>query len=100
MDEVSEFLADAGQFLSVFKQAKDLLPESKEKDEAAQALETAESSFKVAEAQLAQSMGFELCQCSWPPHIMLYRQELDEYHCSECGNAKTRLQPRRERQSR
>ena len=100
MDEIRVFLAAAGQFLSVFKKAKDLLPDSKEKDDATKALETAESSFKVAEAQLAQSMGFELCQCSWPPNIMLYRHELDEHHCSECGNAKTRIQLRRERQSR
>lgn len=100
MDEMRVFLATAGQLLSVFKQAKDILPDSKEKDDATQALETAESSLKITEVKLAQSLGYELCQCSWPPKIMLYKHKLDEYHCEECGNAKTRIQIGRERQSR
>lgn len=100
MDEINEFLSAASQFLNVFKQAKDLLPDSKEKIDATEALRKAESSFRVAEAKLAQSMGFELCQCSWPPSIMVFKHELDEYHCNECGNAITRSRLHRERQRR
>lgn len=100
MDEIKECLTAAAQFLSIFKQARDLLPESKEKDKASEALIKAESSFKAAEAQLAQSMGFELCQCAWPPNIMVFKHEFDEYYCNECGNAITRIGLRRERKHR
>ncbi len=100
MDEIKVYFSAASQVLSIFKQAKDLLPESKEKDEASKALVKAESSFKAAEAQFAQSMGFELCQCAWPPNIMILKHEHDEYQCKECGNAITRIRLRRERKHR
>ena len=97
MDELNQFLSSIGQVLSLLKKGKDLLPDGKEKEDTEQALMEAEASLKVAEAKLAQSMGFELCQCSWPPNIMLFKHQHDEYRCSACGNAITRVQLRRER---
>jgi len=38
MDEFKEYFSAAAQCLAIFKQAKDLLPESKEKDDASVAL--------------------------------------------------------------
>ncbi len=58
--------------MGLLKDAKDLLP-SGDKTGAAisQALVTAESSAKIAEAEIAKALGFELCKCEFPPIPML-----------------------------
>ena len=57
--------------IATLKQVKDLLPESSEKGEAAAALEQAEQQFKIAEAQIATELGYEICRSHFPPVIML-----------------------------
>ncbi len=74
--------------ISAFRSAKDLLPDSKEKKEAEEALEKAASTAKLAEAQAAQALGYPLCQCRWPPTIMVVRIQggrQSVYHCATCN---------------
>ena len=49
----------------------DLLPDAQEKQAAGRALEEAVAASKIAEAQLAQALGYELCRCQFPPTPML-----------------------------
>jgi hypothetical protein len=55
--------------LGAVKDAKELLPKHQQKvvDET---LEKADLASKVAEAKLAQELGYQICQCTWPPQIM------------------------------
>ena len=58
--------------MGLLKDAKDLLPSGDKRDEAiSQALVAAESSSKIAEAEIAKALGYALCKCAFPPTIML-----------------------------
>jgi hypothetical protein len=71
---------------------------TKEQQEAIEkALVTAESFIAIAEAQVAQALGYELCRAHYPPVIMtvvgffnrphMGREAGDPvYECPECGN--------------
>jgi hypothetical protein len=57
--------------LGLLKDAKDLLPAGDKSAAISQALATAEASAKLAEAEIAKALGFELCKCEFPPTAML-----------------------------
>jgi hypothetical protein len=58
--------------MGLLKDAKDLLPAGDKREIAiSQALVTAESSAKIAEAEVAKALGYELCKCEFPPVPML-----------------------------
>jgi hypothetical protein len=57
--------------LGLLKDAKDLLPAGDKATAISQALATAEISAKLAEAEIAKALGFELCKCEFPPTAML-----------------------------
>ena len=62
------------------------LPKSdKKKEEAGLALERAEAALKRSDAALAQTLGYQLRQCTFPPQIMLWNEELQQTACPNCG---------------
>jgi hypothetical protein len=72
----------------LFRSAKDLLPDSSEKVAAERTMLEAENSAKIAEAKLAQTLGFQLCPKEWPPVVLMATQvtrTLDFYKCPSCG---------------
>jgi len=74
--------------ISLFRAAKDCLPDSSEKSAAERTMAEAELSAKVAEAKLAQSLGFQLCPKDWPPVILRATEihsNVDLYECPSCG---------------
>jgi hypothetical protein len=82
--------------IGLVKDAKDLLPKDQKAkaDAITAALATAESSSRIAEAEVAKALGYELCKCTFPPTIMLTVGELDGrsklglgpvYECPRCG---------------
>ena len=80
--------------LGFLKDARDLLPESAEKEAAGRALVEAENAASIAQAEIAQALGYELCRCEFPPTPMLqvgYRSLHDGtmnsapvYECPKC----------------
>ena len=79
-----------GSAIGLAKRAKDLLPEGPEKKAVEQNLEEAERGSKLAEAQIAQALGYMLCKCTFPPQIMLKtghsRAHGDHFQCPRCGS--------------
>ncbi|HXM32148.1 MAG TPA: hypothetical protein VN921_00740 [Chthoniobacterales bacterium] len=69
--------------LGLVKDAKEILPESK-KPAVEAALAQAEQSVKIAEAQMAEGLGYFLCKCTWPPQIAL-QQSSGAQQCPKCG---------------
>lgn len=98
MDEVATAIESVKTGISLFSEAiglvkktKDLLPDSKDKDVIEQSLIEASKAAKLAESQIAQALGYKLCQCTFPPQIMLSQgyKELDYHHeeefvCPKC----------------
>ena len=76
--------------LSMAKSVKDVLPEGDQKDSVQKSLEGAERATKLAEAQMAQGLGYSLCRCTFPPQIMLSIGVDDE----QCPNCKKTLSDR------
>ncbi|MEH6544576.1 MAG: hypothetical protein V7721_11620 [Porticoccaceae bacterium] len=91
MEGVKVGLSLFGQALGLMKQTNDLLPDSKNKEAIEKSLEEADKAAKLAEAQIAHALGYELCKCTFPPQIMLsngykevdYSQQ-EEFICPLC----------------
>jgi hypothetical protein len=83
--------------IGLVKDTKELLPKNDTTAVITAALVTAESSSRIAEAEVAKALGFELCKCSFPPSIMLTvgehngRSKLGTgpvYECPRCGSTR------------
>jgi hypothetical protein len=57
--------------LGMIKDIRDVIPEGYDKSAVSQKLAEAERTMALAEAQIAQGLGYPLCKCDWPPAIML-----------------------------
>lgn len=57
--------------IGIAKDAKDLLPDSAQKTTLTSSLSAAERTTAIAEAQIAKGLGYHLCQCTFPPQVML-----------------------------
>ena len=72
--------------IGLLKSAKDMLPNGAEKKTAEAAIQQAEQGFQAAQAQIAQSLGYQICKCTWPPQIMLTNEGDRNIHkCPKCG---------------
>lgn len=82
----------------LLKEAKELLPE-KDQKAAETAIDQSIKQIEIAEAQLAQALGYPLCRCKFPPTIMLNvgimtRPEVRPvYECSVCHSNTAYPQP-------
>src|SRR5574340_989900 len=72
--------------LDILKSVKDLI-QSNKKPEIESKLKEAEDNFKEAKVVLAKKLGYKLCQCTFPPEIMLLRYSENKYVCDKCGNS-------------
>jgi len=91
MESVKIGVSLLGESIGLIKKTKDLLPESKEKDAISKSLVEADKAAKLAESQIALALGYKLCQCTFPPQIMLsqgYKEQKhhheEEFICSRC----------------
>ena len=72
--------------LSLWKQGKDLIPDSDKKQEAEKAFTEAESKLKLGEEKIAVELGYEICRVHWPPEIMLtIAGNRNIWKCPKCG---------------
>jgi len=72
-----------GTFTAV-KNAIGVLPDSKEKEKAEEALAKAEHEFDLAKANAADKLGYHLCKCTFPPQIMLEKPN-NYARCPNCS---------------
>jgi hypothetical protein len=85
--QFSEYLTAGKGVLDLMKTAIGLLPKSEDREAISAQIARAEAALKIQEAALAQSLGYHICQCTWPPQIMLYQAHQRRYVCqnSACG---------------
>jgi hypothetical protein len=89
-----EWLKSAKLALDVFKGAQSLLPKGPSRDELEKKIGDAEAALAASDAALAKHLGYQLCQCSFPPKIMLWREREGAHVCPDasCGR---KLHPER-----
>lgn len=74
--------------ITSIKVLKDLLPESKDKEKLEQNIEIAEKSMSISDAKIAKALDYHLCQCTYPPQIMLsigFKDGEEKFKCSLCS---------------
>jgi hypothetical protein len=77
----------------ILKKLVDGLPKNENKVEATETLERVERQLKIAEAQIMQGFGYELCRNHNPPEIMLSKDDKN-WICPSCGNRKDTCPPK------
>lgn len=84
---VSDWLRDAKTAVELLNAGKKLLPKGKHQDDLGAKIDEARHSLERSDASLAQGLGYRLCQCKFPPSIMLWREKEKSYLCQndECG---------------
>jgi hypothetical protein len=86
--------------IGLVKDTKELLPQDERAATITAALATAESSSRIAEAEVAKALGYELCKCQFPPTPMLTVGHIDNayakmfgpvFECPKCGYTTARM---------
>ena len=87
IDSLAKGIGLFGSALTTIKQIIALLAENSKKADVIAYLERAEREFKIAESQIATSLGYEICRQHFPPIIMLSKDD-ENWECPECHNTK------------
>lgn len=84
---VGEWIRNAKAALDIFKGARGLVPQGPKRDELELTLKSAEEALTRSDAALAKKLGYQLCQCEFPPNIMLWREGEGAFICpnEDCG---------------
>jgi hypothetical protein len=84
---VTDYLHAGKEAIDLFKAAYPLLPKGEKREEIARTINLASEAMKRSDAALAQKLGYNLCQCQFPPSIMLWREKQSAFVCrnAECG---------------
>ncbi len=54
--------------IGLARETKEVLPTKEQQITLVNSLDTAERTVQIAKAQIAKGLGFQLCQCIYPPH--------------------------------
>jgi hypothetical protein len=91
MEGVRIGVALLGESIGLINKTKELLPDSDEKVAIETCLKEAGKAAQLAESQIALALGYKLCQCTFPPQIMLsqgYKEQnyshKEEFACPKC----------------
>jgi hypothetical protein len=82
----SEYIKAGSEALVLLKTLYPLLP-TQNRDEVEAKIHAAEEALQKANVALAQAWDYHLCQCTFPPQIMLWREKEKGHFCPrpECG---------------
>jgi hypothetical protein len=87
IDTLSKGIGLFSAALSALKQAINILPDSSNKADAEAAYEQAYRELKIAEAEVANKLKYEICRMHFPPEIMLSKDD-KIWICPNCNNKK------------
>ena len=82
--DVKGWVDAAKAAFSLLTIAKNALPKGTQRDEIEVKLLEAEGSMKRADAKLAKELGLKLCDCEFPPNVMLWRETERAHVCPHC----------------
>lgn len=91
LDQINEYVTASRDVIGLFKDFRSALPKGQSAEDVGRQIEAAERALRASEAQLAKGLGYELCQCTFPPQIMLSQgyhprhQDMEFFSCPACG---------------
>jgi len=89
LDDVAQYIRASKDVMDIAKTLIGMLPKGTQHEGAERRLAEAERALRATEVQLAQSLGYHLCQCTFPPQIMLSkgrhpRHDVEMFQCPSC----------------
>lgn len=94
MESVTVGLSLLSEAIGLVKKTKEVLPESEDKAAIEKSLQEADKAAKLAEVQIAQALGYNLCKCMFPPQVMLSKgyklsgnTHVEEFVCPLCNKS-------------
>ena len=89
MMDVKAWVDIAKGAVDLLKSAASALPKGTRRDEIETKISVAEDALARSDAKLARDLGMKLCDCTFPPQIMLWREAEKAHVCprSQCGRA-------------
>lgn len=86
--EILTVLATAKNALDLLRGARELVPVGDQRDRLQEEIDKLEVVLQEAQASHAKALGFNLCQCTYPPSPMLWRESERFFVCPrvECGH--------------
>ena len=90
LQDVSDIFRISKDALEIMKNAAAFLPKGETRDEAERKIQAAEEALHRADAKLAKDLDYKLCQCTFPPQIMLStgRHPVHDKEIFECPRCK------------
>ena len=90
LQDVSDIFRISKDALEFMKNAAAFLPKGETRDEAERKIQAAEEALHRADAKLAKDLDYKLCQCTFPPQIMLStgRHPVHDKEIFECPRCK------------
>lgn len=85
--DLTEFAGVGRSVIEMLRSAYELLPKGSERDRIGSAIVKAEDLLARSDAKLATELGYPICQCTFPPQIMLWREQANAWECrnENCG---------------
>ncbi len=96
LESLNAGLTSIRSVFGLVKEAKEVLPAEKQKVLTA-TMEQAELNFGAAEVAIAKGFGYNLCQCTFPPQIMLsigFHDGVERYRCARCQKVSPEIRER------
>lgn len=94
LEAYTKGLAALNGTIKILKSAKDQLPNGEQKQLIEGKISEAEHSLQLGNVEIGQSLGFQLCQCTWPHQVMVslgYSKEdqREQFKCRNCGKVRS-----------
>jgi hypothetical protein len=92
LEACTKGLTTVKEAINLLNSAKDQLPPGEAQNAIHEKIEEAERAIQLSHAEMGQSLGFQLCHCTWPPQVMVssdYSEEthVEQFTCPNCGKS-------------
>lgn len=94
LEAYTKGLAALNGTINLLKSAKDQLSNEEMKMLIEKKIAEAEHTLQLGNAEIGQSLGFQLCQCTWPHQVMISdgyseTEHLEQFKCRNCGTVRS-----------
>ena len=90
IDKITDYFRAGKEAVSLIQASIQLMPKGSERDKAEAEIARAERALQLSEVSAAKSLGYLLCQCKFPPEIMLSvgrhaEHDKEIFKCQSCA---------------
>ena len=88
--EITSLIKTSKSAVSLLKEIRNLIPNAGQQSEISERILQVEKDLELAESTTAKELGYDLCQCTFPPQIMLYQKDIKSTVCPICSHSKSK----------